>query len=1028
MSMLKSTYTVQRNREMDTNNLLHNGNSPIATRLNDITTDEASLPLNVVTTPPSAININNRAINYTNVEQLKVQANKSGLIRDYQKCAYTHILHELFGSSTHNETLVALDEYGITSLPKLLELIRTPGSIIGLRYNGEMLCEDQYERLLALYSYLNWLQMVHGPIADGVFNIFRASHSHFDWFIWEVYDVSNPIIYSGDGELLNQQYSIDTRRLLRRRFGYEEDIPNIHYDTVNPNSDHPTPTAYDNKMWHCNYFRNTLSVMGNYPSTNHDLYWNEIDWPSRNNDNNNHYITRVLSQPLTAIIKYHYIMRVLSQPRRTIIKYRNNGMCNDGKCAATKIQHVWRGYILRLYFTRLHDTVSIIQRIWRGSHARGKLTTAERILINTGGDKDHVDLYRGLRMKKKGIRCSVSQCVTGSRRRYAEALVIALPSAIVIQRYVRRFFAFKLLSKLKESVCCDPSITDSTPSHTSGLSQSSMPTKELLPEVVSMNDGENGETLDGSSGLVDILQDTTMYTALKDIPTWGGRMNQSYTGYNKSDPNKKSEEEWGSLLDWPVCYDDIQEDTVKDWQWIDLMTRKFASRGKFAGQEFMPYDLLLIMMLLASLITTLKSFVLSCGTIGTLCFIGLKEINYVCCATYGNGHEEWGEWIAIGNNDDTIRLLVKDTVPSYSTKLWMRWSNLWKGKEKNKLVVLLYDSFVGLHSNCAHYYTPNVESYHWISSYPSIITIGSTFSIGETSTRASDINHSVHAIVPVDGEHNNVYSGICYIDGRNKMIWYTSGIVSIGDARQQYRLINDVCTSIPSTVYQGDTHCSIIRSDMIQDIILNLKSNNNDFDLSRRTSNDTMESDIQQCDNMHGTTGAIGINTVGILGNGDDLQAITARDGERISSSCVMIRTEDKLVYDYINPARIRIKSSIGNVSYIYTTSSGSTSSQHTTRTTSVIYITIMSIIGRKDVNSTTHVTLHQNLNLDRMNIRQHHTGVDNNGLDNVMPTISEVNNDSISTSDDNYVYAWPLLRPIMIQHTIEKFNVDRQS
>ena len=265
---------------------------------------------------------------------------------------------------------------------------------------------------------------------------------------------------------------------------------------------------------------------------------------------------------------------------------------------------------------------------------------------------------------------------------------------------------------------------------------------------MSVNDGENGETLDGLSGLVDILQDTTMYTALKDIPTWGGRMNQSYTGYNKSDPNKKNEEEWGSLLDWPVCYDDIQEDTVKDWQWIDLMTRKFASRGKFAGRGVMLYDSLLIVMLLASSITTLKSLILSCGTIGTLCFIGLKETpphthqwgddtNRVYHATYGNDHEEWGEWRVIGNKDDTIRLLVKDTIPSNSTK-WMRWSNLWKGKEKNKLVVLLYDSFVGLHSNCAHYYTPNVESYHWISSYHSIISIGSTFSIiGETSTRAS---------------------------------------------------------------------------------------------------------------------------------------------------------------------------------------------------------------------------------------------------------------------------------------------------
>ena len=113
--------------------------------------------------------IRNRADNCTSLSELEVQNDKGGLINDYQKCAYTHILRELLGNSiytgtTHNETLVALDECGITSLPKLLELIRTPGLIIGLRYNGEMLREDQYEELLALYSYINWLQMVYGPM------------------------------------------------------------------------------------------------------------------------------------------------------------------------------------------------------------------------------------------------------------------------------------------------------------------------------------------------------------------------------------------------------------------------------------------------------------------------------------------------------------------------------------------------------------------------------------------------------------------------------------------------------------------------------------------------------------------------------------------------------------------------------------------------------------------------------------------------------------------------------------------------
>ena len=65
------------------------------------------------------------------------------------------------------------------------------------------------------------------------------------------------------------------------------------------------------------------------------------------------------------------------------------------------------------------------------------------------------------------------------------------------------------------------------------------------------------------------------------------------------------------------------------------MTRKFASRGKFVGQEVMPYVSLLIVKLLASSITTLKSLVLSCGT--TIC--GLKDIS-------PHAHQ-WGGEIAI---------------------------------------------------------------------------------------------------------------------------------------------------------------------------------------------------------------------------------------------------------------------------------------------------------------------------------------------------------------------------------------------
>ena len=72
MSMLKPTYTVQRHRE-------NKGSSTYYIAMNLNSTDSVTChPLNAAIIP--AI-INNRATNYTSVEQLKVQALKAGLIR-----------------------------------------------------------------------------------------------------------------------------------------------------------------------------------------------------------------------------------------------------------------------------------------------------------------------------------------------------------------------------------------------------------------------------------------------------------------------------------------------------------------------------------------------------------------------------------------------------------------------------------------------------------------------------------------------------------------------------------------------------------------------------------------------------------------------------------------------------------------------------------------------------------------------------------------------------------------------------------
>ena len=84
-------------------------------------------------------------------------ASTRGLIKDYQERAHSHILDELLYAADNKESVFALKEYGITSLCKLLELIRTPGRIVTLKWKdqNDVLQEEQYRELLALYSYFN---------------------------------------------------------------------------------------------------------------------------------------------------------------------------------------------------------------------------------------------------------------------------------------------------------------------------------------------------------------------------------------------------------------------------------------------------------------------------------------------------------------------------------------------------------------------------------------------------------------------------------------------------------------------------------------------------------------------------------------------------------------------------------------------------------------------------------------------------------------------------------------------------------
>ena len=184
--------------------------------------------------------------------------------------------------------------------------------------------------------------------------------------------------------------------------------------------------------------------------------------------------------------------------------------------------------------------------------------------------------------------------------------------------------------------------------------------------------------------------------------------------------------------------------------------------------------------------------------------------------------------------------------------------------------------------------------------------IGSTYSIEEMYDHTSGIYHCVHALIPVYGEHtNNTSSGSCYMVGINNMDDGTVRIVRTDDTRRYKPAIavhyssdnshdhdrtksrNNVpdttqqCTAVPPT-----------KSDTIQDVVLDLECDKNQYALRGHTSNKstfTMMihiSDTQQCDYMHNstehTTDTIRINTVGTCDNGDG--TVTIKDGERSSN------------------------------------------------------------------------------------------------------------------------------------------------
>jgi len=266
-----------------------------------------TLPLNAMITHVPVKN--GRGTNLTNLKSLEAQNEKGGLgpspnnknNKSNNELVYLHITNVLLGGNNNTQINIAIRESAPT-LPVLLEYIRTPGLIIGLRWKDKedgnkekMLTEEQYEDLLALYSFLNDCQNWYGPIDDGLFDILKTTREQFEYFIGMYFKACTPTLYNQDEALKHQQW--------RLKLDHRDNIPrhktippwelkrhrhNIH---IVPRRKTDTAQVRDgsNDLW-CRYFKpinrgHIATAQGIrhatefYILSHYELYWDEIIWP-----------------------------------------------------------------------------------------------------------------------------------------------------------------------------------------------------------------------------------------------------------------------------------------------------------------------------------------------------------------------------------------------------------------------------------------------------------------------------------------------------------------------------------------------------------------------------------------------------------------------------------------------------------------------------------------------------------------------------------------------------------------------------
>ena len=240
------------------------------------------------------------------------------------------------------------------------------------------------------------------------------------------------------------------------------------------------------------------------------------------------------------------------------------------------------------------------------SHTVYHPTTVNSILESSTDDPDMAYLNKLLRTKNKRITRSIARHITGSSREYHRAVSICNPSVIIIQCYVRRYLINKSSITNKKEVKRGTSgrilrMNDSVMGDGSNLNEhvitpSSSPSSHTTTDVSTHESHALTQHKEFTTSLTRYIEGTTTSSS---IHPWGALLSDLLSSNTTSTPFKnafeytateESEERCGIHLDMYVhpTGNKLRESTlctflVKDWQWIDIMARKYGTRAFWYG-------------------------------------------------------------------------------------------------------------------------------------------------------------------------------------------------------------------------------------------------------------------------------------------------------------------------------------------------------------------------------------------------------------------------------------------------------------